>query len=336
MSRFGSQMLPTMLRMDWSVGDGWSRPALIPYGNIEVSPAAQVFHYGQAVFEGVRAYRQDDGRYAVFRPDENAKRFQRSCARMAIPELPTMSFIDAVTSVVAANLDALDDPARPESIYLRPFIVATEPSLGFYGRSSDFAFMVLALPMQQYFGDRTRMLRVLVQDEFSRAFPRGVGFAKCAGNYAGTILAQENAAGADCDQVLWLDGPTQQWIEEFSTSNVFFVLGDELLTPSLNDAFLPGITRASVLDLARELGVPTVERKIAIQELLSAIESGQQVECFSCGTTASVTPVGTLVFKGREYRIGTKPGSVTEKIREELLAVQAGRSVRMPTWRHGV
>ncbi|WP_086932587.1 branched-chain amino acid aminotransferase [Agarilytica rhodophyticola] len=295
--RFGQSMTEHMIEIEWRAKEGWGDTVLKPYQNISIAPSAQVFHYAQGAFEGVKAYSSEDGKVFVFRAKDHARRFQNSCRRLAIPELPTATFIGALKKLVTA--DIISVPATEEgSLYLRPFVIATEPSLGFFGRSRNFKFIVIACSSGSYFSETTA-INVKVESKYSRAARGGTGSVKAIGNYAGTILSHEVALQENFHQVLWLDAIENQYVEELSSSNIFFVYDDHIKTPALNDSILAGITRDSVMQLAYRDNVRVMECKISISEIITDASNGKLKEAFVTGTTAQITSIKNIVV-GKE------------------------------------
>ncbi|MEU1662308.1 branched-chain amino acid aminotransferase [Streptomyces sparsogenes] len=321
---FGEVFTDHMISIDWDRERGWHDARLHPYGPLVLDPSAQVFHYGQEVFEGMKAYRRPDGSVVTFRPYANAARLNRSCARMAMPQLPEETFVEALELLVTADRDWVPD--RPgHSLYLRPFMIATQHTIGFYGPSTAYRFMVIASPAAAYFKAGAKPLTVWLSRDYSRAAPGGTGEAKCGGNYAGTLVAQAQAREKGCDQVVWLDCVEHRWVDEMGTSNLFFVYGNRLVTPELSGTLLAGVTRDSVLALAAELGYRAEEGRISVEQWRADAESGALTEVFSCGTSSMVTPVGFVRSADGDWTIGGgAPGPVTSRLRTELTDIQLG------------
>jgi len=291
-------------------------------------PASTVFHYAQAIFEGMKAYRQPDGSVALFRPEANAARFRASARRIAMPELPDELFMQSLREIVAVD-ERWVPPAGEESLYLRPFMIATQPSLGVNRPSSSYLYLVIASPAGAFFTGGIKPVKVLWCTEYVRATPGGTGAAKFAGNYAAAFLAQAQAVEQGCDQVVWLDAIERRWVEEMGGMNLFFVLGSgsdaRLVTPELSGSLLPGITRDSLIRLAADLGYPVEERRFSTDEWEKKAESGELTEVFACGTAAVITPVGHVKHAGGEFSIsGGVAGEVTMKLRETLTGIQRG------------
>jgi branched-chain amino acid aminotransferase len=323
----------------WSCGSGWHDWHLAPFADLSISPAAMVFHYGQAIFEGLKAYRQPSGGVALFRPMRHAQRFNRSARRLAMPELAPEVFVDACREVVRIDGDAVPHDAG-HSLYLRPMLIATEPCLG-VRPGAEYLFLVIASPVGCYFEAGVRPITVAVADDSVRAGPGGTGAAKCAGNYAASLLAKRDATARGCDEVVWLDARERRWVEELSGMNVFVVRDDggtpTLVTPPLSDTILDGVTRSSVLRLARNLGCTAIERPLSIDEWRQGAELGTITEAFACGTAAVVAPIGRVRTTSGDFTLNDAgPGPLTLRLREELLALQEGRSADLFGWRTDV
>lgn len=323
---FGKYYTDHMVVAEWSETDGWGQAELKPYGPISLDPAAMVFHYGQEIFEGLKAYRQPDGSISLFRPEANALRFQRSANRMALPELPTQTFLESLDALV--KQDAGWIPSNfGESLYLRPFMFATEVGLGV--RPTNRAlYMLIATPAGAYFNPENAVT-VWISMEYVRAVPGGTGEAKCGGNYAASLIAQKEAAKEGCDQVVWIDAKERKWVEEMGGMNLYFVKGSgasaTVITPKLTGALLPGITRDSILTLAKDLGYKSEETMISIDDWRDGVKSGEITEIFACGTAAVVTPVGSAKSaKGTWVTGDGTPGPITMQIRNTLLGIQHG------------
>lgn len=319
---FGNVMAPVMAEVNYENGK-WGDLTVLPYGPISMYPNAKVLHYAQEIFEGMKAYRVKGEGPFIFRPDENHLRFNRSAERMAMPHIPRELFMTAVNEVVAYCAHSI--PKRSgESLYLRPFMFATEEALGIKP-SDKFKFMVIASPSGSYFGPNTT-LSVLIEREGARAFPGGTGFAKAGGNYAASLLSAIKAKHLGFAQTLWLDGREKKYIEEMSGMNFFAVINGKLVTPLMSDTILEGITRKSILTLATDLGIEAVEMKIDIDELITQIKNGQCSEAFACGTAAIITPIDYLAEEsGERYPLKNPDGPVAMKVREHLLNIQEGR-----------
>lgn len=333
---FGRVFTDHMVSLRWTVERGWHDGRVMPYAPLEVDPANVVLHYGQEVFEGLKAYRQPDGGVALFRPDRNAARLTASCRRMALPELPEDDFVAAVELLVRTDAGWVPD-GEGASLYLRPFMFADEVGLGV--RPSESArFLVIASPAGNYFSGPLRAVSLWLSQEYSRAAPGGTGAAKTGGNYAASLVAQQEAIAHGCDQVVFLDAVERRWVEELGGMNMFFVLDDgSIVTPELTGTILEGVTRDSVITLAREAGHRVEERRVDIDEWRKGVADGRVVEVFACGTAAVITPVGVLRWSGGEVVAGDgQPGPVTSALRTALLDLQYGRAQDTHGWVHRI
>ena len=322
---FGKFYTDHMLVMDYFDG-AWGEPAIIPYGYISLDPSCMVFHYGQELFEGLKAYPAPDGSVLLFRPDKNAARFNSSAARMSIPTIPEETFVACVRALVDVDRDWV--PTAPEtSLYIRPFCFATEPSVSVHP-SKSYKFMVILSPVGPYYSTGLTPVSILIEDELVRAVKGGTGFTKCGGNYAPALLAQTKAESLGCAQVLWLDGATRTKVEEVGTMNCMFKIAGTVYTSPLDGTILPGVTRDSILTILKDWNIPCEERALTVDELLAADKAGTLEEVFGVGTAAVISPIGELVYKGRRMAVGggkTKTGPLSQKIYDELTGVQWGK-----------
>jgi branched-chain amino acid aminotransferase len=333
---FGRYFTDHMVRIDWTAEDGWGEGRVVPYGPLSLDPATSALHYGQEIFEGLKAYRQADGSIATFRPDANARRFQRSARRLAMAELPEELFVGSLQAL--ADIDqgwVPNDPA--ESLYFRPFMIATEVGLGVNKPSSSYTYLLIASPAGAYFTSGVKPVKVWLSTEYTRAAPGGTGEAKCAGNYAAAFVAQAHATAQGCDQVVWLDAAEHRWVEEMGGMNLYFVHGSgpsaRIVTPALTGTLLPGVTRDSLLTLAGDLGHVAEEGKISTDEWREGNASGAITEVFACGTAAVITPVGSVKSANDSWTVGDgAPGPVTMQLREKLLALQTGQEPDPHGW----
>lgn len=325
---FGSTIAPVMVVCDYDRGT-WSELMMVPYGPISLSPTAKVLHYAQEIFEGMKAYNFEGKGARLFRPEENMIRFNLSADRMAMPRVPEDIFMTAVKEITKACKDII--PRRTgESLYIRPFMFASEENLGIKP-AEKFKFMVVASPSGSYFS--TGCLDILIERSKVRACPGGVGAAKTGGNYAASLKSVIEAQRAGYHQVLWLDALNHERIEELSGMNFFAVIGGELHTPALTNTILHGITRKSILELAQIEGLKVVERAINIDELVNDIRSGRCSEAFACGTAAIITPIGSFgEDNGTRYKVQNDFGPVAKMLREKLLGIQEGRVVGPDGW----
>lgn len=325
---FGNHFTDHMVVIDWNESEGWHNARVQPYQNFQMDPASMVFHYGQAIFEGIKAYRQQDDSVVTFRPDQNAARMQSSAQRLAMPELPEELFIESLRQLVEIDKQWVPAAGGEESLYLRPFMISTQVSLGVHPANA-YTFAVIASPAGAYFSGGINPVSVWLSKDYVRAAPGGTGAAKFAGNYAASLLAQQQAEKKGCDQVVWLDATEHKYVEEMGGMNLAFVFGSgsdaRIVTPELSGSLLPGVTRASLLNVAADLGFDVEERKISTDEWEAAAESGALTEVFACGTAAVVTPVGTVKHEGGEFKVaGGKTGEVTMRLREHLTGIQRG------------
>jgi len=339
-SSHGDRFTSHMFSMDWDPGEGWRQPELGPLRDLSLHPATVGLHYGQAIFEGLKAFRQPDGSIAVFRPWDNARRFQRSAARMAMPTLPEELFIDGIERLVRA--DAWDLPMdESQSLYLRPLMFATDTNLML--RPSDrYRFLVMAFVAGGFFGEGIEAISVRVNRDYPRAMPGGTGDVKVAGNYAPTFVAQIEADRAGCQQVLWLDSKEHRWIEEMSGMNLFLVAGHghqaEIITSPLTGTLLAGLTRDTILKIAARLGYGVREERISLSEWRDgSAPGGRFTEAFACGTAAVITAVRDVHDVDGKWDIGDgRPGPVTTTLRKALTNVQRGRVPDTEGWLHAV
>ncbi|MGB7447735.1 MAG: branched-chain amino acid aminotransferase [Ornithinimicrobium sp.] len=335
--KFGSVFTDHMARIDWDAEQGWHSGTVSAYGPLQVDPAMAVLHYGQEIFEGMKAYRHADGSVWTFRPDRNAARFARSARRLALPELPEELFLQALSSLV--EVDKAWVPASTDgeaSLYLRPFMIATEVGLG-VRPSSTAAFIVIASPAGAYFASGVKPVSIWLSEGYSRAAPGGTGAAKCGGNYAASLAPMAQGLSHGCDQVAFLDAVDNLWVEELGGMNLFFVYRDgSIVTPELTGTILEGVTRSSLIELARQRGHEVTERRYSIQEWREDAASGDLVEVFACGTAAVITPVWRLVWDGGELSLGDgeAAGQVASDLRQTLLDIQCGRVEDTHGWLH--
>jgi branched-chain amino acid aminotransferase len=332
---FGRFFTDHMVTVAWDAGQGWHDAQLVPYAPLSMDPAIMVLHYGQAIFEGLKAYRQPDGGVAVFRPEENARRFQRSARRLAMPELPEELFLASIQALVAQDQDWVPSGSE-KSLYLRPFMFSTEVGLGVRPASS-YLYVLIASPAGAYFPRGLKPVTVWLSEEYSRAAPGGTGEAKCAGNYAASLVAQAQAAEQGCDQVVWLDAAEHRWVEEMGGMNLYFVHGSgdsaRIVTPTLTGSLLPGVTRDSLLTLAGDLGLVAAADRVSVDGWREGSASGDITEVFACGTAAVITPVGAVKSASQAWTIGDGgTGPVTAKLRQALLDIQTGAAPDAHGW----
>lgn len=328
---FGEALTGHMVTSEWTPEDTWRSPLLRPYGDLRLDPAAAGLHYGQVVFEGLKAHRRVDGSIALFRPDRHAQRFADSARRLAMPPFPQREFLEAATDLVRA--DAGSVPADGAlSLYLRPVLFATEASLALRP-ARQYMFLLVAFVTGGFFGDLPEPVSVMVSRDYTRAAPGGVGEAKTAGNYAASYLAQLRAEEAGCRQVVWLDAAERRWVEELGATNIFFVRDRRLVTPPLTGTLLPGVTRDSLMTLAAELGYPVAEERVSVDQWRAECEAGVITETFACGTAAVVTPIGSVHDAEGDWTIGGGvAGPVALALREALVALHRGRAADRHDW----
>ncbi|MBQ7386166.1 MAG: branched-chain amino acid aminotransferase [Ruminococcus sp.] len=320
---FGKIFTDHMFIMNYTEGKGWHDPRIEPYHNLELSPASMVFHYGQEMFEGLKAYRGNDGKARLFRPDMNGKRTNDTNKRLCIPELPVEDFVEAVKAVVKVDEDWI--PTAPStSLYIRPFIIATDDFLG-VAPSKTYMFIIILSPSGAYYESGLAPVGIWIEDDYVRAVKGGIGFAKTGGNYAASLAAQVKAHDGGYSQVLWLDGVERKYIEEVGAMNIFFKIDGKVVTPALSGSILPGITRNSVITLCKDWGLEVEERKISVDELIEAQKSGKLEECFGSGTAAVISPVGTLRYKDDVMQIGDgTTGALSQKLYDTVTGIQNG------------
>ena len=332
---FGRVFSDHMVTIRYHESKGWYDARIEPRAPIAMDPASAVLHYAQEIFEGLKAYRTKDGGATMFRPIENARRFQQSAERLAMPSLPEELFLEACDLLV--RTDRAWIPDGDGSLYIRPFMFANEIFLG-VKPSSDYLFIVIASSVGSYFKTDAPAVSLWVSQEFTRAAPGGTGAAKCGGNYASSLLAQAEATRHGCDQVVFLDAVEQKWVEELGGMNIFFVFDDgSMVTPPLGGTILPGITRSSLLTLAKDKGIKVHEDRYSIDQWRTDAQSGRLREAFACGTAAVVTPIGTVRSKDGEFKIGNGgPGTRTEDLKSALVGIQRGTTADKHSWLHKV
>ncbi len=328
---FGRAFTDHMVEIDYTEGKGWHGARVVPYGPIALDPAAAVLHYAQEIFEGLKAYALADGGISLFRPEANAERFNASARRLAMPELPEDLFVEAVRQQVMADKDWFPS-VEGGSLYLRPFMFASEAFLG-VRPAKQYKFLVIASPAGNYFKSGAPAVSIWVSD-YTRAAPGGTGAAKCGGNYAASLVPTAEAFSRGHDQVLFLDAAEHKWVEELGGMNLFFVFDDgSILTPELTGTILPGITRSSLLTLAREEGLTVREGRYSLEQWEADAASGKLLETFACGTAAVVTPVGKVASQTGEFTIGSGgPGQLTQKLRQKLVGIQRGEIADTHGW----
>jgi branched-chain amino acid aminotransferase len=320
---FGQLFTDHMFVMDYTKGRGWHDARIVPYGPFPIEPSAMVLHYGQAIFEGLKAYRKPDGSIQLFRPMENLLRFNRSAERLCIPAIDVNEVYGFMMELLRIEADWV--PKSPEtSLYIRPFAIALDPQVGVHV-SETYAFMIILSPVGAYYAEGLKPVKILVENAYVRAVRGGMGFAKAAGNYAVSLIADAQAKEHGCAQVLWLDGVERQYIEEVGSMNIFFKIAGKIITPKLQGSILSGITRKSVLELAPKLGYEVEERPISINEVIEAQKNGTLEEVFGSGTAAVISPVGCLVYDGKEMKVADgQMGPCAANIYKTLTGIQFG------------
>lgn len=320
---FGVEFSNHMFVMDYTEGQGWHDPQIVPYGPIELMPSAMALHYAQEVFEGLKAYKTAKGEVQLFRPEENFKRMNQSNRRMCIPEIDEKFLLKALKTLVKLDENCIPT-AKGTSLYIRPFIFATDPFIG-VRISKSYKFMIITSPVGSYYKGGLTPGKIYVEDEYARTVRGGTGEAKCGGNYASGLAAQLKAKNMGYEQILWLDGEHREYIEEVGTSNVFFRIKDKFVTPSLEGTILNGITRKSVIELLKHWGETVIERRISIRELYDLYEKNEVKEVFSTGTAAVISPIGILGWKDKTMNFNNGAiGEYSQKIYDNLYGIQTG------------
>jgi len=331
---FGRVFTDHMAVVRWNEAQGWHDAAITARAPLTMDPSSAVLHYAQEIFEGLKAYRLADGGIALFRPEANARRFQDSARRLAMPELPEAIFLSSIRELVRIERDWIPD-GDGGALYLRPFMIASEAFLG-VKPSAEYLYMVIASSVGAYWKGGARAVSIWVARDYTRAAPGGTGAAKCGGNYAASLVAQAEAIRQGCDQVVFLDAAERRWVEELGGMNVFFVFDDgTLLTPPLTGTILPGITRDSLLTLARARGLTVAEAPYSIEQWRADAASGRLTEAFACGTAAVVTPIGSVVDGTDRFTIGSgATGQLTQSLNDALVAIQRGHAPDPHGWLH--
>ncbi len=320
---FGKYTTDHMFRMDYTRGKGWHDARIEPYQDLRLDPAAMVLHYNQEVFEGLKAYHLKDGGIGLFRPEKNIERMNASARRMVMPEVDTEFFLKALKTLVLLDREWIPK-SEGTSLYIRPTMIANEPALGV--RPSDqYLFYIILGPVGAYYPEGFNPTRIYVSDEYVRAAKGGVGEVKTSGNYGATLLVSKEAAEKGYTQVLWLDAKERTYVEEVGTSNIFFCMNNEVVTPPLGGTILPGVTRDSVLQIARGWGLKVTERLVSIEEVIDGCKSGKLKEMFATGTAAIISPVGEICFKGKDFLVAEgQTGELSQKLYDEILGIQYG------------
>ncbi len=322
--KFGVDFTDHMFIMEYEDGKGWFNPRIVPYGPIPLSPACTCLHYAQEAFEGLKAYRDPDGKVMLFRPEENFRRLNQSNERMRIPQIDEEFALEALETLIDLDQDWV--PSAPgTSLYIRPFIIGTEPSLGAH-TSTHYLFMIILCPVAAYYPEGLAPVKIYVETRDVRAVIGGTGYAKTGGNYAASLRAQDLAAEEGYSQVLWLDGVTRKYVEEVGAMNVFFVFENEIVTPQLRGSVLPGITRKSSVELLKSWGYNVSERILTIDEVVEAHTNGKLIEMFGTGTAAVISPVGELKYGDHVMTIGDgNIGPISQRLYDTMTGIQTGR-----------
>jgi len=328
---FGKHLTDHMFTMDYETGKGWHNAQIIPYGPISMDPASMVLHYAQEVFEGMKAYKTKDGKVQLFRPDMNAKRMQKSCERLCMPQISVEDFVNAVAAVVKLDQDWI--PTAPgTSLYIRPFMYGNESMIGVQ-IPNHYKFMVILSPVGSLYPEGVNPVKIYVEEEYVRATKGGTGFTKCGGNYAASLIAQEKAHKLGYTQVLWLDGAERKYVEEVGTMNVMFKIDNEIWTAPLDGSILDGVTRNSCIQILKDWGYKVREEPISIDFLMESGKNGKLEEAFGTGTAAVISPVGSLTYKSDTVEINNfKTGELTQKLYDTLTGIQWGDKEDTYNW----
>ena len=321
---FGKYFTDHMFVMEYEEGRGWENARIVPFANISLHPASTVLHYGAEIFEGLKAYRTEDGNVQLFRPMENIRRMNRSAERMCLPEIDEDTALEILTAFVRHESEFVPY-SFGTSLYLRPFMFGNDEALGVH-TVKRATFMIIASPSGSYYKEGINPVKIMIENEDVRTVRGGTGYAKCGGNYAASTRAGERASKKGYSQVLWLDGVERKYVEEVGAMNVMFKIDGEIVTPMLTGSILPGITRKSCIDVLRDLGYKVTERLLSVDELIDALQSGRLEEAWGCGTAAVVSPIGRLMYNDVEYVIGNEEiGEVTQKLYDILTGIQWGK-----------
>ncbi len=320
---FGNYYTDHMFIMNYDEGEGWHDPRIVPYQNIALDPAAMCLHYGQEVFEGLKAYRTKKGEILLFRPDKNMARMNKSNERLCIPEFDEEFAVEAIKELVKVDEDWIPTE-EGTSLYIRPFIFAVDPHVGVHP-AHHLLFVIILSPVGAYYPEGLNPVKIYVEDNYVRAVKGGIGFAKTGGNYAASLKAQDEASKQGYTQVLWLDGVERKYIEEVGTMNVFFVIDDEVITPELQGSILSGVTRMSCIDILRSWGMKVSERRLSIEEVAQAAREGRLKEAFGSGTAAVISPIGELKWGDEIMKINNgEIGAISQKLYDNLTGIQWG------------
>ncbi|MFK9093969.1 branched-chain amino acid aminotransferase [Bacillus salipaludis] len=328
---FGKYFSDYMFEMDYHGGIGWHNPRIVPYAPLTIEPSSMVFHYGQAIFEGLKAYKAADGTIQLFRPEKNMKRLNDSCDRLCIPQIDEDFLLGAIKQLIFTEKDWIPE-GEGTSLYIRPFIFSTEPYLG-VRPANQYKLLVILSPSGAYYGNQLSPVKIYVEEQYVRAVIGGVGHVKTAGNYAASMKAQEKADANGFAQILWLDAKENKYVEEVGSMNIFFKINGEVVTPRLNGSILPGVTRDSVIELLKYWNIPVREVKISIEEVFAAHERGELEEVFGAGTAAVISPVGELNWNDHAITINdNKIGQLSQRIYDEITGIQLGKKEDPFNW----
>ena len=332
---FGDILSDHMFLMDYEVGKGWYHPRIEPYHDLAINPAAMALHYGQEIFEGLKAYYGADDEIYLFRPRDNFERLNHSARRICMPEVDVDLVMEGMKKLILLDKDWVPK-SQGTSLYIRPTMLATEPHLG-VRPARGYLFFIIVGPVGAYYKEGLNPIRIFVEDKYVRAAVGGTGETKTAGNYAASLLAAEEAKEKGFTQVLWLDAAERKYIEEVGTMNMFFVLGDEVITAPLNGSILPGITRDSVIRIVKDWGLKMTERSLSIDELIEAVTNGSLQEAFGTGTAAVISPVGQIAYKGEDYVVaGGKMGKLSQRLYNEIVGIQYAEKEDAYGWRERI
>lgn len=332
---FGSIFTDHMFLMNYDEGEGWNNPRIVPYGPLSLDPAAMILHYGQEVFEGMKAYRAVDGRILLFRPDQNFARLNMSNERLCIPQVDEKFMIEALTKLIQVEKEWVPS-LEGTSLYIRPFIISTDPHLGVHP-AKHLLLVIILSPVGAYYPEGLNPVKIYVENKYVRAVPGGMGFAKTSGNYAASLKAQDEAEKQAYTQVLWLDGVERKYIEEVGTMNVFFKIDGEVVTPKLQGSILPGITRKSTIEMLKSWGMPVSERRLSIEEIAKAADNGKIDEAFGTGTAAVISPIGELKWGDKKMIFNNgEIGPVSQKLYDSLTALQWGKAPDTFGWTYEI
>ena len=329
---FGDILTDHMFQMDYEAGKGWINHRIVPYGDLSIDPAAMALHYGQEIFEGLKAYRGNDGSLYLFRPEENYKRFNRSATRLCMPEVNVEEVLEATKELILLDQEWVPR-TQGTSLYIRPTMLATEPHLG-VRPANEYLMYIIIGPVGAYYKEGLNPVKIFVEDNFVRAAIGGTGESKAAGNYASSLLAAEEAKEKGFTQVLWLDAAERKYVEEVGTMNMFFVIDDEVISAPLTGSILPGITRDSVIQIVKNWDIKMTERSLTIDEVIEASRDGRLQEAFGTGTAAVISPVGQITYKGEDHIVaGGKMGKLSQRLYDEIVSIQYGEKDDPYGWR---